>query len=145
MKNLAIIVIFLSLFSSCTKDKENTPTTPNYLGKWTLIKMSGSMFNSQTTGNAMEWQEFYIFNDNDSFTKIRIQNSTQTTASGTYTTKKIENIQHLELTYTQQSDIIGNCYGNLKEELYFSDNNTLSSTWKNYDGPGLEYQKIIIY
>lgn len=145
MKNLAIIVIFLSLLSSCTKDKEDTPTTPNYLGKWTLVKMSGSMFNSETTGTAMEWHEFYIFNDNETFTKIRIQNNIQTTASGTYIPKNNQDRMTLELTYTQKSDIIGSCYGNLKEELYFSANNTLSSTWQNCDGPGLDYQKIEIY
>ena len=146
MKNLAIIVIFLSLFSSCSKDNEETPiTTPDYLGKWTLIKMTGTMPNSKTIGEAMDWYEFYMFSNNGTFTKIRIQNKTQTTASGTYTTKKIEDVEHLELTYSAESDIIGSCYGNLKEQLYFSNNNTLSSTWKNCDGPGLDYQKIVIY
>lgn len=148
MKNLAIatIVIFLSVFSSCTKDKEEEElTTTELLGKWTLIKMTGTIQNSETTGEAMDWHEFYIFSDNGTFTKIRIRNNTQTTASGTYTTKKIEDVEHLELTYSTESDIIGSCYGNLKEELFFSNNNTLSSTWRNCDGPGLDYQKIVIY
>jgi hypothetical protein len=31
--------------------------------------MSGSIPNSETTGAAMEWQEFYLFNTNGTFTK----------------------------------------------------------------------------
>lgn len=145
MKNLAIIVVFLSVFSSCTKDNKENTTTADYHGKWTLVKMSGSMFNSQTTGNAMEWQEFYIFSDNDTFTKIRIRNDVHTTASGTCIAKNNQDGMILELTYPKDSEIIGSCYGNQKEELYFSANNTLSSTWQNCDGPGLDYQKIVIY
>jgi arylsulfatase A-like enzyme len=40
-----------------------------YFGKWTLVSMSGSIPNSETTGAAMEWQEFYLFNTNGTFTK----------------------------------------------------------------------------
>jgi hypothetical protein len=146
MKNLATIVFFLSAFSSCTKDdnKENT-STADYHGKWTLVKMSGSLLNSETTGTAMEWQEFYVFSDSGTFTKFRIRNTVQTTASGTYVAKNNQDGTVLELTYPKNSEIIGSCYGNQKEELYFSTNNTLSSTWQNCDGPGLDYQKIEIY
>jgi hypothetical protein len=31
--------------------------------------MSGSIPNSETTAAAMEWQEFYLFNTNGTFTK----------------------------------------------------------------------------
>lgn len=144
MKTLTLATIFLSFFS-CTKEEDDTITTSDLHGKWTLVKMSGSMTNFEATGEAMEYQEFYIFNEKGTFTKIRNQNTVQTTASGTYTTKKIEDVQHLELTYLTESDIIGSCYGNLKEELYFSNKNTLSSTWRNCDGPVLDYQKNVIY
>jgi arylsulfatase A-like enzyme len=40
-----------------------------YFGKWTLVSMSGSIPNSETTGATMEWQEFYLFNTNGTFTK----------------------------------------------------------------------------
>ena len=146
MKSFIAIVILLITFSSCSKDNdENTNSTADYLGKWTLVKMSGSMNNSETVGSAMEWQEFYIFNENETFTKIRIRKDIQSTASGTYILKNIQNEKYLELTYPNESNIIGSCYGNLKEELYFSANNTLSSTWSYCDGPGLDYKKIIIY
>ncbi|WP_281638355.1 hypothetical protein [Flavobacterium marginilacus] len=146
MKQFIIAVTLFFFFTSCSKDNdENTNTADSYLGKWTLIKMSGTVFNSETTGNAMEYQEFYVFSDNGTFTKIRNKNTVQTTAAGTYIVKNIQEGTYLELTYSASSEIIGSCYGNLKEELHFSDKNTLSSTWRICDGPGLDYQKIIIY
>lgn len=142
MKSLAIIVVFLTIFSSCTKDTEEDTTTADYHGKWTLVKMSGSMINSETTGTAMEWQEYYLFNNDGTFTKSRTRNTIKTTVSGTYITQNNSDVMYLELTYPQDSDIIGSCYGNLKEELYFKTNNTLSSGWSACDGPGLDYQKV---
>lgn len=142
MKSLAIIVVFLTIFSSCTKDTEEDTTTADYHGKWTLVKMSGSMINSETTGTAMEWQEYYLFNNDGTFTKSRTRNTIKTTVSGTYITQNNSDAMYLELTYPQDSDIIGSCYGNLKEELYFKTNNTLSSGWSACDGPGLDYQKV---
>jgi hypothetical protein len=39
------------------------------------LAVSGSIPNSETTGTAMEWQEFYLFNTNGTFTKSREENS----------------------------------------------------------------------
>ncbi|MFV8327073.1 hypothetical protein [Flavobacterium sp. ZS1P14] len=60
MKHFAILV-FLSFFNSCSKDAVATHST-GYYGKWTLVKMSGTLSNSETTGTAMEWHEFYLLN-----------------------------------------------------------------------------------
>ena len=140
MKHLVILIAFLSVFSSCSKDTGAIDNT-GYYEKWTLVKMSGSMANSETTGAAMEWQEFYLFNSNGTFTKSRDRNGIKTTISGTYTTANHSDGIYFELVYPNDSELIGSCYGNLKEELYLTASNTLSSTWKNCDGPGLEYKK----
>jgi hypothetical protein len=140
MKKLIVLITFLTIFNSCSKDNVATDNT-GYYGKWTLIKMSGSMVDSETTGSAMEWQEFYLFNTNGTFTKSRERNGVKTTISGTYTTTNNPDGIYFELTYPNDSEIIGSCYGNLKEELYVTENNTLLNTWKNCDGPGLEYKK----
>ena len=140
MKKLIVLITFLTIFNSCSKDNVVTDNT-GYYGKWTLIKMSGSMVDSETTGSAMEWQEFYLFNTNGTFTKSRERNGVKTTISGTYTTTNNPDGIYFELTYPNDSEIIGSCYGNLKEELYVTENNILLNTWKNCDGPGLEYKK----
>lgn len=140
MKYLVIFIGFLSVFNSCSKDAVAISDT-GYYGKWTLVKMSGSMVNSETTGNAMGWQEFYSLNSNGTFTKSRNQNGINITATGTCTAQNNPDGVYLELTYPNYSQIIGSCYGNQKEELLLTANNYLSSTWKNCDGPGLEYKK----
>jgi len=143
MRHLTIIIAFLSIFYSCTKDNAETASAAptDYHGKWTLVKMSGSMINSETTGAAMAWQEFYLLNNDGTFTKSRIRDAVETTISGTYTAISNPDGMYLELTYENDSEIIGSCYGNLKDELYFKANNSLSSTRQNCDGPGLEYKK----
>lgn len=140
MKHLVILIAFLFVFSSCSKDAVVTDSS-GYYGKWTLVKMSGSMANSETTGAAMEWQEFYLFNTNGTFTKSREQNGFKRTVSGIYTATNRTDGIYFELIYPKDSELIGSCYGNLKEELYLTASNILSSTWKNCDGPGLEYKK----
>ena len=140
MKYFVILVAFFSVFYSCSKDAVTTDNT-GYYGKWTLVKMSGSIANSETTGAAMEWQEFYLFDTNGTFTKSRERNAIKTSISGTYAATTHSDGMYLELIYPNDSEIIGNCYGNLKEELYIAENNTLSNTWKSCDGPGLEYKK----
>jgi hypothetical protein len=140
MKYVVILIGFLSIFSSCSKDTAAMNDT-GYYGKWTLVKLWVSRANSDTTGIAMEWQEFYLFNTNGTFTKSRERNGIKTTASGSYTVENHSKGVYLELAYPNDSEIIGSCYGNQKEELYFIGNNSLSSTWKSCDGPGLEYKK----
>jgi hypothetical protein len=141
MKRLTFIVAFLCVFYSCTKDSVETVTT-DYHGKWALIKMSGSIPNSEALGADMEWQEFYLFKNDGTFTKSRVRNEVKTTFSGTYTIKNSPNTRYLELTYPNDNETIGNCTGDLIEDLCFTANNTLSSTWSACDGPGLEYQKV---
>jgi hypothetical protein len=140
MKHLIILIAFLSVFNSCSKDAVPADSS-GYYGKWTLVKMSGTLANSVTTGAAMEWQEFYLFNTNGTFTKSRERNGFKISISGTYTATNHPDGIYFELTYHNESELIGSCYGNLKEELYLTANNSLSSTWKNCDGPGLEYKK----
>jgi hypothetical protein len=144
MRYLTIIVAFLTIFSSCTKDTEETTaaTTAGHLEKWELVKMSGSIPNSETTGTAMEWQEYYLFNNDGTFTKFRIRNKIETKATGTYTTIYDQYGKYLELTYPNDNELIGNCLGDLKEILFLKANNTLSSSWSACDGPGLEYKMV---
>jgi hypothetical protein len=140
MKISIIFYALLLIFCSCSNDSSNVITT-GFQGKWELYQMSGRIANSETTGVAMEWQEYYSFNSDGSFTKSRTSNGTKKEISGSYIITKIQEESFLELTYKVDSEIIGSCYGENKEELFILPNSILSSTWKNCDGPGLEYKK----
>jgi hypothetical protein len=141
MKTPIIIFIFLTVLNSCSKDDGVTTDSTGYYGKWTLVAMSGSILNSETTGAAMEWQEFYFFNTNGTFIKSRESNSVKTSISGTYTTTIQSDGTSFELTYPNDSEIIGSCFGNKKEILLLTANNSLSNTWNFCDGPSLKYRK----
>jgi hypothetical protein len=140
MKKSIIFCALLVLFCSCSNDNIKVITT-EYQGKWELYKMSGRIANSESTGMEMEWQEYYFFNTDGSFTKSRTSNGVKTEISGIYIISKLQEASFLELTYKTASDITGSCYVNNKEELNILPNSILSSTWKNCDGPGLEYEK----
>jgi hypothetical protein len=140
MKKSIAFCALVVLFCSCSNDNIKVIAT-DYQGKWELYKMSGRLPNSETTGTAMEWQEYYSFNTDGSFVKSRTRNEVKTEISGSYIISKLQEGSVLELTYKTDSEIIGSCYGNNREELYLLPNSILSSTWKNCDGPGLEYEK----
>lgn len=141
MKKIIAIVIFCISLHSCIKEQEVNGSKENFNGKWTLSRMSSSRPNTETTGEAMVWQESYTFSKDSTFTKTRVENAKSTTVSGTFSFKKETDGEYLILTHAKKTELIGSCMGNLQEILYFSDKNTLSSTWKNCDGPGLEYNK----
>jgi hypothetical protein len=60
--------------------------------------------------------------------------------SGTYSFN--EDPRRLELTCGEESQVIGSCQSDLKENLFFSSNDVLLSTWNQCDGPNLDYEKI---
>lgn len=141
MKYRFILIAILIFFNSCSKDEAEAIVSSGYYGKWTLVAMNGTLQNSETTGTAMAWQEYYVFNTNGTFIKFRDKNGIKTTLSGTFTTSIQSAGIFFELSYPKDSDIIGSCFGNQKEILYLADNNTMSSTWSYCDGPVLYYKK----
>jgi hypothetical protein len=140
MKKITIILMLTSILISCSNNNANS-SQPSYYGKWKLVKMTGKVIPAIHTIGEPQWQEFYVFNTNKTFTKTRIKDKVTTTASGTFKIINIQDETNLELSYTENSDIIGSCYGNQKEDLFMNSDNLLSSTWQNCDGPGLIYEK----
>lgn len=151
MKNLLLLFAVIVSFYSCTKESDDTTETLDYTGKWELVKMTGNVEGSETTGSNMEWQESYIINENKTFTKTRTQGDSTKTVSGTYTFSEAgivdesvsQEVAYIEFIYDKTSEIIGSCNfsGNPKEYLYFTSKSKLKSTWESCDGPGLEYIK----
>ena len=43
----------------------------SYPQKWQLVKMYYGMVNSESTGDELEWQEYYILYENQFFYKIQ--------------------------------------------------------------------------
>ncbi|WP_066225366.1 hypothetical protein [Formosa haliotis] len=141
MKKATLICLLLGLLLACSNDDDSNTNTTEVIGTWKLTEMTGNLPNSTTSGDEMEWQETYLFNPDLTFTKSRERNGITTEASGTFLLKQTSHESLLELKFNTENDIIGSCYSDLKEDFYIEASNTLSSTWKNCDGPGLIYKK----
>ena len=141
MKKIVLLFIICFFCYSCSKVYEFTYFQEKLIGKWTLQSMASSRPYTISIGDAMLWQESYTFNTDSSFTKTRVTNSKSITAVGSYSYKRETDGDYIVLTYSKKSEIIGSCTGNFQEILLFVDKNTLSSTWKNCDGPEREYKK----
>jgi hypothetical protein len=142
MEKIGIIfMLFLSVIS-CSSDNSHATVISDYNGKWQLVQMSGSFINSETTGSAMEWQESYVFNTDGTFVKTRVADSKTVTASGTFKITKADDRTQFELTYKENSPIIGSCLGNPSESLFINEDSLLVSSWQACDGPGLQYKKM---
>ncbi|TRO67038.1 hypothetical protein [Christiangramia sabulilitoris] len=148
MKKLILILFSLSILS-CTENTAQIDSQDlsiiNFPQKWTLYKMTGRFIGSEITGSDMAYQEYYIFNANNTFSKIRISEDREIMAEGSYRIDySNEGIAYL-LNYSIKSDIIENCSGDNEEFLYLDPSKTtLLSSWWSCDGPGLFYQQVPI-
>lgn len=140
MKKTILFLTVIGILFSCNKNDDANMET-DLFGVWKLDQMTGNILNSETTGSEMEWQEFYLLNADGTFKKTRDRNGTTTEVFGTYNLINSSSEKLLELNYNSESEIIGSCYPDLKEEMFFQSENSFSSTWKNCDGPGLKYKK----
>jgi hypothetical protein len=139
MKKIIVLLFFVTALFSCSSDDESP--FKDYKGKWILTQMTGMTANSQTTGSEMQWQEFYVLDANGTFTKSREKDGFVIEITGTYSQINSLTGTVLLFTYSINSDIIGSCSSELKEELNFLSENVLLSTWQQCDGPGLKYEK----
>jgi hypothetical protein len=137
-------IVFIIMFSliSCSNSETGAIPAPNYYGKWELTRMTGVFIPALYIEGQPQWQEFYDFKKERTFIKTRIQGATKTYASGKFEIVKIQNETHLSLTYNEDNDIIGSCFGNLGEDLYVNSEGLLTNTWRMCDGPGLFYEKM---
>jgi hypothetical protein len=145
MRKIAVFtLVLLTMFSCSNKDDFGLESTQFVFSeqKWNLVKTSGSWSNSETTGDAMAWQEYYIFTPEGNFVKSRTVDDIITEAEGTFEVVEFENDteHYLELTFTTGIEIAANCTGDDKELLVYRTSTMISSLWMACDGPGLDYE-----
>lgn len=138
---------FLSLFLavsliSCNEEDGFDPDL--YPQQWQLVKIYYGMVNSGSTRDELDWQEYYILHENNSFTKSRLQEGVLYEATGTFKYQNSEGDEYLELTYPADSGIISNCSEEPVERLLMrSDDFMIGNSWLACDGPGLEYKRVL--
>lgn len=149
MKNLLFASAIIGSLFSCSLDKgvemENLSEKSNtelYPQKWELVEMSGSFTGiPPSTGSDMEWQEYYLLYEDNTFVKSRTQDQVTTEESGTYAFVTLSDGEYLVLSYASDNELIGNCTSEPKELLKLEAEDKLVGTWWACDGPGLFYEK----
>lgn len=110
--------------------------------KWELNQMIGNYKGSETTGDDMAWQEYYLFSPVDTFVKSRARDEMATEANGTFEVVEFENDSehYFLLTFDSGEELGGNCGDGVNELLVYKSATKISSTWQACDGPGLDYE-----
>lgn len=140
MKHLLLFILIGLVICSCSDDTILAPGDAPQ--KWDLVKMSGGLNPTETTGEDMAWQEFYMLYPDGTFLKSRTSDGNSMQAEGTYQVEKESDRKYLVLTYKSNHQIIGSCISGNQERLFLNADNHLLSTWINCDGPGLEYKRV---
>ena len=146
MKNSLILLLLSMMFFSCSVEdyREDDINLQYTVQKWELVRMTGSFVNSETTGDDMEWQEYYIFSPDGTFLKSRTIDGLTVEAWGAFEVVEYDNddLDYLELVYTSGQELIGSCNGDRTEILVYRSEKTISNTWQACDGPGLDYNLV---
>jgi hypothetical protein len=140
IKKYLLCLFLICSLSTCTGDDELEPD--QFPQKWQLVKMTGEMVNSESTGDDMDWQEYYILKSDDTFTKFREREGLLSEASGTFEFANTLEVKYLELSYPRENELIGNCVQEPRERLVLESDDILLGTWSACDGPGLEYKRV---
>lgn len=145
MKKITALLVCIVLLLSCSSDDDYGLESTQFVyaeQQWTLVKMTGSFQNSETTGSEMEWQEYYTFSPEGTFVKSRTVDEVVYEATGSFEVIEFDNDpnHYLELTYQTGNALVGNCTGDYKELLMYRNSTMISSLWMACDGPGLDYQ-----
>ncbi|WP_281541458.1 hypothetical protein [Maribacter aestuarii] len=147
MKNgLFTLVLSIVFFSCSVEDYTEDDISLQYTTqKWELVRMTGSFPNSETTGAAMAWQEYYIFNPDGTFLKSRTVEGKGIEAKGTFQVMEYDNDEadYLELEFENGKELIGSCIRGDTETLVYRSSRALSNTWNACDGPGLDYSLVL--
>ncbi|WP_419212817.1 hypothetical protein ACNR9Q_01510 [Maribacter sp. X9] len=147
MKKLSAFLIVVFCIISCSNPDDFGLESTEFMystQKWELIRMTGAFVGSETKGEAMDWQEYYLFSPEGTFVKSRTKDDLVVEASGTFEVVEYETdtAHSLELTYETGEGLVGNCTGDNKEILMYRSASEITNTWMACDGPGLDYELV---
>ena len=134
-----ISLLSIGLLSSCSKEDQEDLTATGQQ-KWKLVKMSTTISETpkETTGKDMIWQEYFIFNSDNTFVKSREQDGQVKEASGSYS---IIDKKWMKLTYKSGVELKASCFDHDDLQI-ISDEKIINSSWGICDGPLLEYKLV---
>ena len=146
--NLRLLLIAtLVIFSSCSSGKDEKLDVADFSAddfpmKWELAEMSTMLAGSYTAGEDLPYSESYVFNQDLTFTKTRLENGNRTEASGIYSRVTMDDGDYYKLEYTASNDLVENCSSSESEFLRIESSAKLVGTASACDYPHKNYRRI---
>ncbi|WP_124980423.1 hypothetical protein [Nonlabens xiamenensis] len=138
-----LFILVLIFANSCGSQGADTDTSSKAVpGIYTLNEIIGGRAGGELKGDKLPFEETYKFRSDGTFIRLRKDQGQSIELTGTYELKSYASEQHIELSYDQNSDIVGNCSGKEKwESFYINEQNALQNNWMACDGPGYVYTR----
>ena len=136
-----MILSILTLMASCQSNAvpgESSHPVSITGGTWKLVKMVSGWTNQETPAEALEYEEYYTFQEDSTFTKYR---SNGESATGTYLIGENEDGLYVETFYPEETELRESCTGG-KEFLRLEQSGILVGGSLPCDGPALYYEKV---
>lgn len=116
MKKIGLLIaMFISLISCSNDDSSNKTDVGviDYYGKW--VQYTEPQFANHPSSN----QYSYVFNKDNTFSKVRVYENINVTLTGTFEIITKENATRFVLTYKEKKEnsFISNCTGSLIESF----------------------------
>ena len=138
-----LLILTTALVLSCSDDESKTADLKTPVEeplRLELIGMSGQMRNSETTGEEMQWQEYFLLKKQMNFEKVHLEDGAEVKSTGTFEIEMINGDKYLKFTHDTKNKAYGNCTGDKVELLRYTNSNELKGSWSACDGPGLFYK-----
>ncbi len=101
MKKIVLLIMFVFALVSCSNnDSNDTVAVTDYYGKWINIH-----------NNKEVWNDEYVFNKDNTFTRVKTVNGVTTNLSGTFEIFTRDDRPNFQLTYSKPSNLLYSCSG----------------------------------
>jgi hypothetical protein len=145
MKKLRLVVLVIAFFS-CKKEEEEQ-LHDFLVGEWALVESTIPFDQTVYTGELLPFDESYIFREDGSFDKRRIEEGALTVATGSFRIEEAGNNQagirfNVFLDFGTGIELVGDCTHGNTETLVVLASNKLENTWHYCDGPRYVYDKV---
>ena len=138
MKILLILYLILTVVACQSNGvPEKSPLPVSIEGTWKLHSMVSGWTNEKFSAETLEYEEFYIFKEDSTFTKYRTNGES---ADGTYSTGRNEDGFFVQTFYKEESSLRESCTVG-REYLRLGESGTLAGGSLPCDGPALYYVK----
>ncbi|WP_125720606.1 hypothetical protein [Flavobacterium ustbae] len=116
MKKIGLLIVMFVSLVSCSNDDSDTnadAVVTDYYGKWVQHN------EPKNANDASSNQYSYVFNKDNTFSKMRVYENINVTLTGTFEITTKENVTRFVLTYKEKKEnsFISNCSGSLIESF----------------------------